>query len=183
MGGGDRRQKRHAGTFRAVLFEKPSELSIAALHRLRQRQAERIDVQIVISDGLNALAIMEDGHLKPFLKQLRSGLDDRGLNVSSEDLVMTSGRVRAGYRIGEILFSNLEGSRAILHVIGERPGTGHRTFSTYITSPTGDVWGKDGTVDHNITKVVSGISATALAPATGADETVHLLDAMISPKA
>ena len=163
--------------------EKPGEPSIAALRRLRQRQAERIDVQIVISDGLNALAIMEDGHLKPFLERLRSGLGDRGLIVSSEDLVMTSGRVRAGYRIGEILFANLDGSRAILHVIGERPGTGHRTFSTYITAPTGDVWGKDGTVDHNITKVVSGISATTLAPATGADETVHLLDAMISPKA
>jgi len=163
--------------------ERLDEPSTALLHRLRQQHAGRMDVQIVISDGLNALAIMEDGHLKPFLERLRSGLDDRGLNVSSEDLVMTSGRVRAGYRIGEILFSNLNGSRAILHVIGERPGTGHRTFSTYITAPTGDVWGKDGTVDHNITKVVSGISATALAPATGADETVHLLDAMISPKA
>ena len=142
-----------------------------------------MDVQIVISDGLNALAIMEDGHLAPFLKRLRSGLDERELIVSPEPLVVTSGRVRAGYRIGEILFAGLDGPRAILHVIGERPGTGHRTFSTYITAPTGDVWGKDGSVDHNITKIVSGISTTTLIPADGADQAVHLLGTLIAPRA
>jgi ethanolamine ammonia-lyase large subunit len=163
--------------------ERLDEPSITSLHRLRRQQAGRMDVQIVISDGLNALAIMEDGHLAPFLKRLRSGLDDRELIVSPEPLVVTSGRVRAGYRIGEILFAGLDGPRAILHVIGERPGTGHRTFSTYITAPTGDVWGKDGSVDHNITKVVSGISTTALIPAAGADEAVHLLGSLIAPRA
>jgi ethanolamine ammonia-lyase large subunit len=142
-----------------------------------------MDVQIVISDGLNALAIMEDAHLAPFLERLHSGLDDRALTVSPELLVVTSGRVRAGYRIGEILFAGLDGPRAILHVIGERPGSGHRTFSTYITAPTGDVWGKDGSVDHNIAKVVSGISATALIPVDGADEVVHLLGTLIAPRA
>ena len=96
---------------------------------------------------------------------------------------MTSGRVRAGYRIGEILFAGLDGPRAILHAIGERPGTGHRTFSTYITAPTGDVWGKDGSVDHNITKVVSGISTTTLIPTDGADAAVHLLGLLIAPRA
>jgi ethanolamine ammonia-lyase large subunit len=162
--------------------ERLDEPTIASLHRLRRKQAGRMDVQIVISDGLNALAIMQDGHLAPFLKRLRGGLDDRGLIVSPEPLVVTSGRVRAGYRIGEILFVGLDGPRAILHVIGERPGTGHRTFSTYITAPTGDVWGKDGSVDHNITKVVSGISTTALIPTAGADQVVHLLGAMTTPK-
>ena len=141
-----------------------------------------MDVQIVISDGLNAMDIMQDGHLAPFLKRLRGGLDDRGLIVSSEPLVVTSGRVRAGYRIGEILFVGIDGPRAILHVIGERPGTGHRTFSTYITAPTGDVWGKDGSVDHNIAKVVSGIATTALIPTAGAEKVVDLLGAMVAPK-
>ncbi len=149
------------------------------LHRLRGQQAGRVDVQIVISDGLNALAIMQDGHLTPFLRRLRGGLDERELVVSPELLVMTSGRVRAGYRIGETLFANLDGPRAILHVIGERPGTGHRTFSTYITATTGDVWGKDGTVDHNITKVVSGIATTALVPETAAEEVVRLLGTLL----
>ncbi|MCH8084512.1 MAG: ethanolamine ammonia-lyase light chain EutC, partial [Myxococcales bacterium] len=92
-----------------------------------------------------------------------------------------SGRVRAGYRVGEILFAHLDGPRAILHAIGERPGTGHRTFSTYITAPTGDVWGKDGTVDHNITKVVSGIATTALLPIAAAEEVVRLLGTLLAP--
>jgi len=163
--------------------ERPDEPSIAFLHRLRRQHAGRMNVQVVISDGLNALAIMEDGHLAPFLERLRSGLDDRGLIVSPEPLVMTSGRVRAGYQIGEILFAGLDGPRAILHAIGERPGTGHRTFSVYITAPAGEVWGKHGAVDHNITKVVSGISTTALLPADAADEVVRLLGTIVGPKA
>ena len=158
--------------------ERLGEPSITTLHRLRERQAGRVDVQIAISDGLNALAIMEDGHLVPFLATVKSGLDDRERILSPELLVVTSGRVRAGYRIGEILFAGLNGPRALLHVIGERPGTGHRTFSTYITAPTGDVWGKESAVDHNITKVVSGISATTLPPAMGAAEVVRLLGMM-----
>ncbi len=163
--------------------ERLDEPSVTSLHRLRREQAGRVDVQVVISDGLNALAIMEDGHLDPFLERLRAGLDDRELSIAPEHLVITSGRVRAGYRVGELLFAHLDGPRAILHVIGERPGTGHRTFSTYISAPTGAVWGKDGTADHNITKVVSGISTTALIPATAAEEVVRLLGTMLGPKA
>lgn len=165
--------------------EKPRDSSMRTLRALRQQQAGRFDVQIVISDGLNALAIMEEGHLLPFLKRLRSGLGDRGFAVSGKNLIVTSGRVRAGYRIGEILFGNadvgeaplddLTRSRVILHLIGERPGTGHHTFSTYITSVPGSTWGKPGTVDHNVTKVVSGIAATALDPVAGAEEVIRLL--------
>jgi len=99
--------------------ERFDEPSTAALHRLRRLQAERVEVQIAISDGLNALAIMEDDHLGPFLERLRAGLDERELNVAPEHLVITSGRVRAGYRVGERLFAHLDGPRAILHVIGE----------------------------------------------------------------
>jgi ethanolamine ammonia-lyase large subunit len=62
-----------------------------------------------------------------------------------------------------------------LHVIGERPGTGHHTFSIYITAPEGSLWGIAGKVDHNITKVVSGVAVTALTPVAGADETVRIL--------
>ncbi|MEO1979900.1 MAG: ethanolamine ammonia-lyase subunit EutB [Fuerstiella sp.] len=162
-----------------ITGEQLDEASVASLRQLRQRQAEHFDVQIVISDGLNALAIMEDGHLLPFLNQLRSSLNDRGLSVSDENLIVTSGRVRAGYRIGEVLFDALQGPRAILHVIGERPGTGHRTFSTYMTAAGGDVWGRTGAVDHNITKVVSGVATTALNPAAGAREVDRLLGMMM----
>lgn len=162
--------------------ERLNEVSLATLSKLRRRHAGAFDVQIVVSDGLNALAIIEAGHLGPFLKRLRSRMDKRGWRVSPEILVVNSGRVRAGYRIGEILYSRLNGPRGILHVIGERPGTGHRTFSTYITAPAGDVWGSAGDVDHNITKVVSGIATTALNPVTGADNVVRLLAPMLDAK-
>ncbi|MFV1964588.1 MAG: ethanolamine ammonia-lyase subunit EutB [Pirellulaceae bacterium] len=150
--------------------------SVEALRTLRRRHAGRYDVQILVSDGLNALAIMDSGHLAPFLKQVRAELEREGYRPAPEQMVLTSGRVRAGYRIGETLFGDLPGNRAMLHVIGERPGTGHHTFSIYITAPKGSVWGEAGTVDHDITKVVSGVATTALMPVKGADETVRLLN-------
>jgi ethanolamine ammonia-lyase large subunit len=160
--------------------EQLSPQSVREIGQLRSRYAERFDVQIVISDGLNALSIMDDGHIVPFLSQLRSGLEQAGMKAAPDNIVVTSGRVRAGYRIGESLFGGLPGSRAILHVIGERPGTGHHTFSTYITAPSGDVWKTAGAVDHNITKVVSGIAITALPPKAGADEVVRILQDMMT---
>ena len=120
--------------------EELTKASIATVQKLRQKHAEQFDTQIVVSDGLNALAIMEDNHLEPFLTRLRAELKQQGRRVATENLVVTSGRVRAGYRIGETLFGGLNGPRSIIHIIGERPGTGHRTFSVYITAANGDVW-------------------------------------------
>jgi ethanolamine ammonia-lyase large subunit len=159
--------------------EQLSDESLAALRDLRRSHAGKFDVQVVISDGLNALSIMDPGHLDPFLKQLRAGLRRAGLRPAPEHLVFTSGRVRAGYRVGETLFAGLAGKRAILHVIGERPGTGHHTFSVYLTAAEGTAWQERGKIDHNITKVVSGIAATALAPPAGAAEAVRLLKTLV----
>jgi len=159
--------------------EQLSDESQAAVVDLRRRHGGKYNVQIVISDGLNALSIMDPGHLAPFLERLRGGLLRSGLRPAPEHIVFTSGRVRAGYRLGETLFANLEGPRAILHVIGERPGTGHHTFSVYMTAADGQAWGQRDKIDHNITKVVSGIAATALDPRAGADETVRLLKTLI----
>lgn len=161
--------------------ERLTDKSKATLRSLRRHQAGRYDVQIVVSDGLNALAIMDPGHLTPFLEELREGLMREGYRTAPEHIVLTSGRVRAGYRIGESLFAHLPGKRAILHVIGERPGTGHHTFSIYITAPDDSVWGEDGRVDHNITKVVSGVATTALQPTKGAQETVRILNTITQP--
>ena len=158
-----------------VTGEMLSLSSISRLKQLSQAHSGRFQVQVVISDGLNALAIMEPAQLLPFLTQLRADLTQRGLRVAPENLIVRSGRVRAGYRIGETLFGSSPGPQAIVHVIGERPGTGHRTFSTYITAADGEAWGKAGTVDHNITKVVSGIALTALPPSRAADQVARLL--------
>lgn len=158
--------------------EQPSDATLATLRELRKKHDGRFDVQIVISDGLNALSIMDTGHVAPFLSRVRARLRKAGFQPAPQNIVVSSGRVRAGYRTGETLFGKLPGHRAILHVIGERPGTGHHTFSTYITSPTGETWGAAGKVDHNITKVVSGIALTALNPEKGADEVVRILQTM-----
>jgi ethanolamine ammonia-lyase large subunit len=155
--------------------ERLTATALEAIGKLRRRHAGQYDVQIVVSDGLNALSITDAEHLNPFLTRLRRQLADHGHHVAPENLIVRSGRVRAGYRIGETLFRDLSGSRGILHIIGERPGTGHHTFSIYITAPPGSTWGTTGAIDHNITKVVSGVATTALLPELGADETARIL--------
>ncbi len=162
-----------------VTGEQLSSESSGQLEQLKMDHDGRYNVQIVISDGLNADAVMDDGHMLPFLNRLRELLKQYDFKPAPENLLIRSGRVRVGYRIGETLFGNQPGNPAILHVIGERPGTGHHTFSVYITAPSGGVWGQPGKVDHNMTKVVSGIARTALDPADGADATLKLLSTLI----
>ncbi|MDG2220538.1 MAG: ethanolamine ammonia-lyase subunit EutB [Rubripirellula sp.] len=149
--------------------------SLQRIDELRHQQNGKTEIQIVISDGLNALAIQEDDQLLPFLTQFRQQLRNAGMSVGKEHLVVTSGRVRAGYRIGERLFAGLKGNRIIAHIIGERPGTGHRTFSVYLTAADGKVWSVPDQVDHNITKVISGIATTALDPNKAALQTARLV--------
>jgi len=149
---------------------------VAELDRLRDEQGGMYDVQIVISDGLNARALMDEGHALTYLTELRQQLEVAGYAVAPTHVVLSSGRVRAGYQVGELLFKSAGTShRGLLHMIGERPGSGHHNFSTYITAPQGNVWANSGEVDHDITRVVSGISDTALAPNLAATDTVQLL--------
>ena len=56
--------------------EKLSPESIAALEKLRDSwtSSPTHKGQIVISDGLNAKAIMDEGHLAPYLDEMRSCL-------------------------------------------------------------------------------------------------------------
>lgn len=173
---------RHQYILHPPTGEDLSGSSAQAVNALRAHHSERYDVQVVISDGLNALSLTDDGHLEPFLDTLRRELASAGYNLAPEHVVVTTGRVRAGYRIGELLYGNLsdaDSTRAILHVIGERPGAGHHAFSVYITAPTVAVWSQPGIADHNITKVVSGIADTALPPGTAASQTVSILSAMV----
>lgn len=155
-----------------------------AIEKLRDRQGGRYDVQIVISDGLNALSLTDEGHLGPFLDAVRKELSAAGYAAAPEHVIVTGGRVRAGYRIGELLFGGLpqkDSARAILHVIGERPGSGHRAYSVYMTAPPVRTWAQAGVVDHNISKVVSGIADTALVPAQAARDVVRIL-AQMAPR-
>ncbi len=158
--------------------ERLAPKALQALQSLAQRHTAAYDVQLIVSDGLNALAIMDRGHLAPYLHELRRQLSSEGYQAAPETVVLTSGRVRAGYHVGETLFADLPGRRSILHIIGERPGTGHHTFSVYITQADGATWAQPGKVDHNITKVVSGVAVTALLPSDAARESVRVLKSL-----
>jgi ethanolamine ammonia-lyase large subunit len=151
--------------------------SIAVLEKLRDSWGEDLPTcQVVISDGLNAKAIMDAGHLAPYLGELRRLLADAGVPMSDKTILVTSGRVRAGYRIGETLFEKADPNsfRGILHVIGERPGTMHHAYSVYITVAKGKAW-TEKKIDHNITKLVSNIADTALPPKQAAKETLKII--------
>ncbi len=154
-----------------------SDDGVRAVRDLARRHEGKHDVQIVISDGLDALSLTDPGHLPPYLDALLPALADAGYDVAPEMIVVTTGRVRAGYQIGELLYGALppDSTRAILHVIGERPGSGHRAYSVYITAPPARVWATPGQVDHDLTKVIAGIADTSLDPALAATQTVDLL--------
>ena len=153
-----------------------------ALQVVRQNWGENIpDVQILISDGLNANALMDHGHVLPFLELLWLALDEKGYQVAKAPILITHGRVRAGYQCGEILFGDTPASRlakGIIHIIGERPGSGHHNFSAYLSAPTQMTWSQAGKVDHDISKVVSGISDTALRPELAVAEVVDIFSGL-----
>lgn len=154
------------------------------VEKIARAQNGKYDVQIVVSDGLNAYSLMNDEQLAAYLAALDAELKKKGLQCADSLLVITQGRVRAGYRIGEMLFGGLETKkrpRAIIHLIGERPGgTIHNTFSAYITVAGSERWSQKGKIDHNITKVVSGVANSALKPSLAAAETVRLIAEMSS---
>jgi ethanolamine ammonia-lyase large subunit len=158
--------------------EKIKDDAVKVLETLRDQQNGAYNVQIMISDGLNAYAITDKDHLAPYLADVRTKLEAAGYKVAPEHIVCTSGRVRAGYHAGEILFGSIAdktSKRAILHIIGERPGSEHHSYSVYISAPKVSVWSQAGTLDHDQSKVVAGVADTALLPSIAADQTIQIL--------
>lgn len=158
-----------------VTGEHLSDKSAVAIANHRRAFGDEFNTQIVISDGLNTLAVTDGEQLLQLVTTLRSELARTEFILSPMNLLIDSGRVRVGYRIGEKLFSNRAGQFTILHIIGERPGTGHHTLSVCITNADGETWSTADAVDHNITKVVSGIASTALSPVLAGAEAVRIL--------
>ncbi len=158
---------------------------LADLRKSRKLGGKNYDVQIVISDGLNARALMDKGHLLPYLEELRAALARAGFEAAPENIVVTGGRVRAGYRIGERIFGGGDGEgllkpKAVIHIIGERPGNGHQTFSSYIVAPTVERWNKGG-IDHNDAILLSGIADTTFkSMGDAAFQTVRLIEDLIA---
>ena len=162
--------------------ESGEQLPLAAQQELMKINSawagELPDVQIIISDGLNPRALMDEGHLEPFLNGLKIGLIENNFTLSDSTIVIEHGRVRAGYACGEILFGKAETNKrkGIIHIIGERPGSGHHNFSAYLTVASPDSWRIKGRVDHDISRVVSGISDTALAPEQAVNDTLRIFN-------
>lgn len=168
--------------YHPVSGEKLDGSSLKKIQELKQgRSTKKTDVQIVISDGLNVLSLFDNGHLKPYLETLRKDLIQNGFSIAEENLLIHNGRVRAGYQVGELLFGESlpsNNKNILLHIIGERPGSEHRNFSTYITVAKQNEWSKPGFIDHDITRVVSGISDTALVPTRASKEVVSICKAL-----
>ena len=127
--------------------------------------ARRPQVQLVISDGLNANAVSEQ--LRSLLPPLRRLLADAGCQVGGTDIVVRNGRVRAGYHAG-----GLVDAAAVVHIVGERPGTGLNTVSAYLTYGRNEAgqsrW--DPRLDHSCTTAVCGIHPRGKPPEAAARE-------------
>ncbi len=121
--------------------------AVATLYRSR-----RPGVQIVISDGLNANAINEQ--LRTILPGVRRGIADAGHHLGEADIFVQNGRVRAGYEIGR-----WAGTDVVVHLIGERPGTGLNSLSAYVTYGRDEAgafrWSRD--LHHSATTAICGI--------------------------
>jgi ethanolamine ammonia-lyase large subunit len=143
----------------------------------RLYDSRRPDVQIVISDGLNANALNE--HLRTLLPALRHRLVQAGLHLGGTDVIVENGRVRAGYHVGELI-----GAKAIVHFIGERPGTGLNTLSAYLTYGR-DVAGRirwNRNLDHSLTTAVCGIHPRGKPPAAAVDEIARSVRRMLEQR-
>ena len=51
----------------------------------------------------------------------------------------------------------------------------HHNYSVYISVAAAADWNVEGKIDHDITRVISGISDTALHPKDAAQETIRIL--------
>lgn len=126
----------------------------------RTYSSSRPDVQLVISDGLNANAV--NAQIAALLPPLRRALTEAGHRLGGTDVVIENGRVRAGYQVGGLVDASV-----IVHLIGERPGTGIDTLSAYLTygrDPAGrSRWRSD--MDHACTTAICGIHPRGMPPA------------------
>jgi ethanolamine ammonia-lyase small subunit len=153
---------------------------------IREQDAARISalyptdrprVQVVISDGLNANALNEN--LRLVLPPLRRQLVHAGHDVGVVDLVIENSRVRSGYNVGLLL--DVE---AIVHLIGERPGTGIDTMSVYLTYGR-DIAGQSRwspNFDHSWTTAVCGIHHRGKRPDVAVAELAGLVNRMFEQR-
>src|SRR5262249_33579621 len=90
-----------------------------------------------------------------------------GHHVADTDIIVQNGRVRAGYEIGSLV-----DAKVVVHLVGERPGTGLNTASAYIT------YGRDESgrsrwstsLDHSATTAICGVHPAGKPPGVAIEE-------------
>jgi ethanolamine ammonia-lyase large subunit len=134
--------------------------------------------QLVISDGLNADAVNEQ--LRILLPMLRRLLIDNASPAGAIDVVVQNGRVRVGYEIG-----GLVGAEVVVHLLGERPGTGLNTLSAYLTYGRDDAgaWRWSRAPDHSATTAICGIHGKGKPPHVAATEIARTVARMLAQRA
>jgi ethanolamine ammonia-lyase large subunit len=151
--------------------------SVDAVRLQGARRGVGTRVQIVVSDGLNANAINEQ--LRPLLQRLRHRLQAAAGIVTPGDVVVENGRVRVGYEIGALV-----GAEVVIHVIGERPGTGLNTASAYLTYGRDEAgrprWSR--ALDHSATTAVCGIHPRGKHPDSAADEIARIATRILAER-
>ncbi|MDZ4832497.1 MAG: ethanolamine ammonia-lyase subunit EutC [Candidatus Melainabacteria bacterium] len=114
------------------------------LAKIREQCPSQQDVQIVICDGLSALAI--ESNLRELLPMLEEGLKIQGI-TSGKPVVVHFGRVAIADQISHALEAKLA-----INLIGERPGLSSGVgMSAYLTyNPGPNTISSDRTVVSNI---------------------------------
>jgi ethanolamine ammonia-lyase large subunit len=140
-------------------------------------RARRAQVQIVISDGLNANAVNEN--LRDLMPALKHELTARGCYVSETDVVIQNGRVRAGYHVGALIEAE-----AIVHLIGERPGTGLNLLSAYLTYGRDNAgrWRWSPEMDHSYSNAICGVHRRGKQLSAAADEIARAAKRMLDER-
>ncbi|MEI6315481.1 MAG: ethanolamine ammonia-lyase subunit EutB, partial [Syntrophus sp. (in: bacteria)] len=157
--------------------ESVSEKDARLLEKLFAGSHTLPEVQFVISDGLNADAVNET--LRNFLPKLKWELKESGFHVSGTDIIVRNGRVRAGYHVAQITKTGI-----LVHLIGERPGTGLNQLSVYMTygkDPAGNFrWSPQ--MDHSFTTAICSIHPKGKAPDSAVSDIIKCVKRMTELK-
>jgi ethanolamine ammonia-lyase large subunit len=107
---------------------------------------------------------------------LKRQLAERGCRVSEADVVIVNGRVRAGYQVGALVEAE-----TIIHLIGERPGTGLNQLSAYLTygRDRAGGWRWSAGMDHSCTTAICGMHRRGKQLSNAADEIARAVARML----
>ncbi|MEZ4369120.1 MAG: ethanolamine ammonia-lyase subunit EutC [Kofleriaceae bacterium] len=154
---------------RPDLGRRLDEPSLAALRAARHRTAGEIDVQLILADGLSAVACMGSG--LALLRAMTRACEARGLRVGPP-VCAKFARVWLEDEIGAEV-----GAKVSAILLGERPGlgTGDGLSAYLVYAP------KVGNVDGQ-RNMISNIHARGVAPEVAGDRLAALAAAMIEQR-